>query len=510
MKKMTSVYKKLSVGLLTIMSLLFLSTCSSPLADNNEVVKSNLSILPVSVADETITFTLQMPAANPIIAPERDFYILGEIIGEIPENTLLTVQLYRGADGKLMREVYTDIKANKDGIYWDYPLITLYGTNDPDLVKDSMMPDLIYDPSDLHTFQEQWRKCYYDDYNFTATFNGGRYTYDVYPYDQWGEPYEPILEGEYTVVVVALSSQGELLGRDVFPLTVGYNAEKVMSRFSPPAHYANIAAFASQYDYTLYTDPFAGLFDTVQFLVNYPAGMEIWINRKWRIGDLIEYETGRVHFLIYDVATNSTTWAVELGAIQASQTVEDPNRLLSYYYDIGDVAVGNRVGTFIPFLVNDKLQIPRIDFPSGPTIENYIVYSDLATVSSDFDLSDGVYVTAGSTISIFGVVKPIQVSTNDLDWNEITSEYIIRDRASTVEYHIQPEDSLDYFIVRNIGLQREFASDNIVESLLEFKNNLYIDPIWANSFVDISLVAYDSHDRLIPGSYEEFRLFVSQ
>jgi hypothetical protein len=505
MKKMTLFFKKLSLGLLATSSLLLLLACSSPVTVDNGMAKSNLSTILVP-AD--ISFTLQMPAANPIIAPERDFYILGQIIGDIPDDAVLTVQLIRNSDSMLMREVFTDIKANKDGIYWDYPLITLYGTDDPLMVKDSLMPDLIYDPNNVGTFQEQWRKCYYDDYNYTATFNGGRYTYDVYPYDQWGHLYEPILEGEYTVVISAETSGGDLLGTSSFPLTIGYNPEKVMSRFSPPDHYSNIAAFALQHDYTLYTDPFAGLFDTVQFLVNYPPGMEIWINRKWRIGDLIEYETGRVHFLIYDVATNSTTWAVELGVIQATRSVEDPARLVNYYYDIGDIAVGGRAGNFVPFPPDDRLQMVRVDYPLGPTTENYIVYSDLASVKSDFDLSDGVPVTTDSIISFFGVVKPIQVDMSDLDWNEITSEYIIRNRPSIVEYHIQPQGSQDYYIERNIGLQREFSSTNIVESLLEFKNNFYIDPIWANSFVDISLVAYDSHGRLIGETYEEFRLIV--
>lgn len=270
--RISKMFAGLGIG---ILAFLFLS-CSQllgPTTTSEKLASKALSGL--SAGD--VTFTLEMPAANPIIAPERGFYVLGAIDGDIPDGSLLTVTLYRTSDDHLMRQVYTDIKANKDGIYWQYPYIVLYGTDDPEMVKDSLMPDLIYDPVDVSTFKQQWRKCYYDDYNYTAVFNGGRYTFDV----------------------------------------------------------------------------------------------------------------------------------------------DDPNRLISYYYDIGDLSVGNRIGKFAKFADRDRLQLTRVDYlTSGTTTgENYIVFNDLANAVSDFDLSDGVTASVGESLALYGVRNGLSCNFTDQQQN---------------------------------------------------------------------------------------------
>lgn len=478
------------------------SSQSSELTPSSEL---SSSIAPSS--DSSLTFTLNVPNFNFTIAPGRDFYVLGSIDGEVPENMLLIVSLYRDSDSKLVRRVFTDTKDNKDGLHYNYPEITLVGTSDIQLVRDSLMPDLVYDGSDLETFKDQFLKCYYDDHNFTATFNGGRYTFDVNPIDENGVPYEDIQEGEHTVVVEAFSTAGVSIGRNEFHVTIGITADKFMSRFSPSAHYENLLAFAEETGHTVYIDDFSGLFYDVPFLVNYPQEMQIWINRKWQFMNGIEYEKGRVHFLIYNVSPTSTTWKVELATIQNTQGVDDPNRLVSYFYDIGDMNVGGVIGKFEQFPLDERMHLYRVDYQTGNSQENYINTNDLLNIESDFDLSDGVTALTGEVISLYGVVKPIQVDPSDLIFDETQSEFTINNRISTVQYTFTGDNVL-YSENRDVGLVRSFVGGSEYLSLLEFKHDFEVQEAWAGKEITVVMEAFDTHGNLIDGASNRFELNV--
>lgn len=456
---------------------------------------------------QEVSFELNAPNVNKVIAPGRDFYVLGSINGELPNDARVEVSLY-DENSNMVRQVYSEKKSNKDGIHYNYPLIELKGTTDLELVKDSMMPDLMYDGINLETFKDQWRKCYYDDYNFTATFNGGRYNYDVNPNDENGNRYSPLVEGEYKIVIEAKSNTGESLGKTESSITVANIPNKIMSRFSPNKHYQNILNVAEETGYTLYIDDFSGLFYSVPFLTNYPQEMQVWINRKWQFMDAVEYETGLTHFYIYNVSEDSTTWKVELATIQNLNKINDSTSLKNYYYDIGDTSVSGITGKFKEFEENDNLELNRVDFPEGTSQDNYVDITSLDQVNTDTDLTDGILANSGETISLYGVVKPIQAAKEDIVYDEDKSEYKINNKIDTLKYSITGENVNQTF-TKKIGLNRKFDSTTTTNSLLEFKNDILIDEQWAGKLLSIKLEGYDSHGNRIDGTQETISLQVS-
>lgn len=85
--------------------------------------------------------------------------------------------------GEVIRSVSTSIKDNKDGLDINYELLSYYGS-DRDELRDSCMPDLVYDPDNPESFKDTWIKCYYNDQNFTVLIYGGTYDKDINPCDQ--------------------------------------------------------------------------------------------------------------------------------------------------------------------------------------------------------------------------------------------------------------------------------------------------------------------------------------
>jgi len=330
---------------------------------------------------------------------------MGNINGDIPDDAKVSVSLVRNSDSEIVRNVYATQKANKGGLYVDYPWITFYyDVGDTDMLRESLMPDIVYDPPKFETFKDQWRKLYYDDYNFTATVYGGEFTFDVNPNDENGNPHEELMPGEYTIVIAAETATGELLGSTDFAITIDVNEVKVMSRLFPADHLQNIIDIAAETGYTIYRDAFPGVFNETYFLVNYPDPLlNIRINRKWQFHEIIEYREGLCHFFIYNVDPTSTTWSVETGTIQMTKSIDDPERLICYYYDIGDVAVGDAVGSFIAFDYEDRLQLVRVDHLDEDSTENYLDVSSLSDVTSDFNVMDGVTVSPGEVMVLYMV-----------------------------------------------------------------------------------------------------------
>jgi hypothetical protein len=493
--------------------LFFFAGCSnmlnqlSPDLTDLAQARSNLTRFISNNSSNGITLEITFPNYNRTIAEFRDFYVIGNITGEIPSGAIFSVSLYRNSDSTRVRHVFTGEKENKEGLYVDYPLLTYTGINDPALLYDSMMPDLVYDPLDVNTFQDQWRKCYFDDYNFTAALHGGEYTVDVNPYDENNNLYEPLSSGEYTVIALLDDINGVNLGTDSLSITIGLNTDKAMTRFTPLTHATNASDDAFANNYAVYIDPFPGLFPSEIGLVNFPAGLNARINKKWRYMDIMEYREGKVHFYIYNVTPSSTTWSVETGTIMETQDIDDPNRLECIYYDIGDLQVGLTEGEFAVFAVNDNLQLTRADFPSGIATDNYLVMSDLEDMQSDFDYSNGILGYQGEIVSFYGVVKPIQNTVNEIYFDEDNSLFEIENRIASIQYNITG-GGVNYSAVKDVSLTRLFDDETEDTSLLEFKHDFEMLNAWVDKSLTVSLSAYDVNGVLVPGTNEQFTLLV--
>lgn len=173
------------------------------------------------------------------INPLCDFYVIGDIAPSVtvPNYTYLFIQL-RNSSGALVRDVFTNIKDNQEGMYVDYPGLSV-ATGTRDSFRNSMMPDLVYDPNFPETFENTWMKACYTDDHYTGLIYGGAYHDDINPVDQYGRKLEPLPEGDYTLTVM-LVSRGVSIASLSTQITIGTVAEKVISRFSP-TFYLDIA-----------------------------------------------------------------------------------------------------------------------------------------------------------------------------------------------------------------------------------------------------------------------------
>ncbi len=445
------------------------------------------------------------------IAPERDFYIIGDIVGTVEEGTKLTVQLFRLSDGVPVRRIYTDIKDHQAGLHINYDKLSYYGGDDRTPLLESLMPDLVYDGVDLATFQDQWRKAYYDDYNFTAVVHGGRYSQDINPFDEFGVPYEPLVQGAYRIVVT-MEKDGLEVGRTEKVIDIDHTQEKTLFRFSPDEHVANVTADAAANNYRVYNDPYAGIWGPSDFITSL-AGSDLFaeILPKWKFVDRIEYEEGRAHFYVYNISPTSASYNVEIGTIQLSNDIDNEARLVEYYYDIGEPSLpnGNIQSNFARFDLGDKLQVTRVDLPTTLSGDNVLIISDLNTMVSDLDVSDGVFIDDSQEfISINGVVTPIQNSSEDISYDTANSIFTINNKIEYVKYNVSYND-VNYTVDKPIGVTRTYSPGYDAYSLLEFKHDIDVANATIGDIITIEMEGYDTYNLPVAGSFETFYITVN-
>lgn len=121
------------------------------------------------------------------IAPYRDFYVLGNIEGTVPNTAKMQFELCEEGSGLTLQTLYADSKFSPEKINYNYSLLNYYGKDRYDLAA-SMMPDLLYDPNNPLTFKEAWRKCCFSNRTFTGVFCGGSYDRDLELTDHFGKP----------------------------------------------------------------------------------------------------------------------------------------------------------------------------------------------------------------------------------------------------------------------------------------------------------------------------------
>ncbi|MDR1641166.1 MAG: hypothetical protein LBT59_15850 [Clostridiales bacterium] len=465
-------------------------------------------------ADDSTTLTVTIPTVEEdVITPGRDFYVVGQISGDpLPEDARLTVDLRLVGSSIPVREVYATQRDFKDGLYIDYPLLSFDGP-DRSVLRDSLMPDLVYDGVDLGTFADAWRKCYYDDTNFTAVFCGGNYSTDINLIGEDGTPYTPLAAGNYNIVVTAQESDGTLIATTQYPVTIGVVPNKVLTRFSPQEHLDNVMDIAAENNYRVYYTPLAGIWYPDEYIPSLADRDDIYcqIYPRWRLCDILEYMNGKAHFYVYNVTESSTSYSIEVAALQYTQSIYNSFRVAYNYYDIGEIALPNESldGQLIPLPSNDYLQLTRVDYPSGTTSDNNLVMDDLNAMESDLTLSDGVIAEPGTTISLYGVVAPVQPSEEDIAWNS-DNTFTVGNYAAQIRYTVTWGTGQFYTVYKPIGLNRIYSNGSSSNSILEFKHDIAIQPSMAGENVTVSLVALDAYGATLSGTSEVFAINVSE
>ncbi len=469
--------------------------------------------------DEDFNLTIVYPSLEQkTIAPGRDFYVIGNIDPSVtvPDDAVLTVKLKNNA-GAVIRSVSTSIKDNKDGLNINYELLSYYGS-DRGQLKDSCMPDLVYDPERPESFNDTWIKCYYNDQNFTALIYGGTYDKDINPYDQNGKALKPLKEGMYYITVTLSESEGgKPLGTITRQQKITYADDKVLSRFTPAAHFDKVLEEAKTHDYTVFLDPFPGFWNPHTFIGTLKdSDMFCEILPKWRLADSQEYIGGRVHFYIYNMSQSSATYNVEVGQLAYDNAINNRSRVAYLYYDIGEPFLpnGNIEGNFRRFTADKPVAFTRADYPTGSSVDNYVNISDLENMKSDTDLSDGISVKAEETVSLYGVCKPIPSEVTRDDSNK----YTISNRITQIRYtyvycgtktqifrpvtltRVYPESDFH----SRLELMREGVFDMnaaaVSSSVLEFKHDFVFPRELKGQQVKLRASAMDKNSNII-GEY---------
>ena len=444
----------------------------------NEYRRSHVSALP----EATVTgsgLIIQYPSASQTtIAQGRDFYIIGQVTGFLPDFIEMNVNVREAVSGKVVRNVHSSVKDNVEGMYVDYPGISI--TGDKEAFRKACMPDLVYDPAKPETFADSFRKCYFNDKVFTCLIYGGTPMDDVSPYDEDGNRMDVLPFGDYIIDV------------KIGPYAVSMNiriddiANKILARFHPMNHRQNVIDEAEKMGYTMFLDPFPGYWDTQMFNpewgVNYIADNP----KRWKLNDALEYRGGKIQTYIYDTKASSTSFAVELGYMQYKEAAENPERIAVHYYDAGDPETpdGKRKGKFMEFH-NPKgtnwgpVRISRVDImtDTAPSnIEDEYSPEKIASISCDpehiaIKKPEGESVT---WIRLMGVLRPLQ--TADITFNKDSSAYTYTNGVRGIEYILEDDQHNSYHFddVDNYGvhLTRNFKDGSKETSVLEFAHVL--------------------------------------
>lgn len=464
-----------------------------------------------STIQSSVSLNITIPSSGQTtIASGRDFYVIGDINGTLPDNAVMTVSLYQDGSNNPIRKVHTNIKDNENGMNINYSKLSYYGGSDRTPLKKSCMPDLVYDPSNPDSFKDAWRKCYYNDTNFTALISGGEYSSDFNLVGEDGVPYQPLKDGDYTILATAQNSDGSTIATTKKEIEIGDNKDVAIFRFSPADHYQKVIDEVNKNNYFALLDPLAGYWSPQNYIHSLSeSSLFCEILPKWRFNDSREYQTSRSHFYVYNVSNTAATYTVELGTLQYQQVINDPNRLLCYYYDIGEPSLPNVniSSKFVQFQPGSHLAFTRADYPTGTSEDNQLVTNDLKNMKSDLNLTDGVNGDAGKTISFYGVVTPIQNAPSEITAND-DNTYTYANGIKTLKYTITG-DGVNTTLTKNVGLTRVINGKNYY-SVFEFKNDITLDASWVGKDLKIAVQGYDAHGQPVNGTSQCLEVHVAE
>lgn len=429
------------------------------------------------------------------IAPGRDFYVLGNIQGGSQSIHHIEMTLYQEPGHRAVQHL---VSHPSDSPYIQYGRLDYYGP-DRSVLQTGLMPDLQYDPQRPESFQDPTRKCTWDSQSFAGLFCGGKYRLDGA-----GSSSEVLEAGTYEIEVTAQDAKGRVLARAKRPLQVGYFADKILSRFSPPDHFASVKNFAKQQGYQLFLDPFPGYW-SVDTVMQTPAvrGLFAEVKPRWRLADASEYAGGRTHFCIYNVSPTSATYNVEVGSLIARQVIENPEVVTNYYYDIGEpnLSYVSQPGKWIAFAPNDHLQFTRADLSRKTLQENQFDPASKAGIQADLDVLDGVEIPAQESLALSGVVTPISNTPQEVTHNE-DETYTIGNYIAQIAYTFT-RGNQSYTIQKPVGLTRSLNGRSLF-SQLEFYHVFTPRPEWAGPWWLVHVQAYDAKGQRVSGTSEQF------
>lgn len=457
--------------------------------------------------EEKITFPSD---AETTIAPERNFYVIGQ--GNNLKSKTITVRIMN-RDGDTLRK----LRYNPDSPTTANPAVCLPAV-DADYGKDYYgndynnlcFPDIMWDGSNA---TNSTAKIAVTENNFAALILGGG--------DNGGLSSQgaDLTAGEYTIVVVIESADGteEILTKSIQM----QNTElRVLSRFSPSAHFDNVKAEASVTGARMYLDPFPGYWSPSSNGIYYngqvisgDAFMEIL--PRWRYADASEYMGGMVDFYIYNINATCATQAVEVAQLQIDNRVD--SAVTCYCYDTGEPELlvnGKKVtSTLQPFDENSKIEFTRAESGSDVGDENMVAVWRNNTNSLDYKVEDGVVGTSGGELALYGTVAPIQNEPSQIIDNG-KNAYTISNMIATVDYTITGKGSKESVFegTKDVTLGRDFyETGKNQQSIYEFKHTFTLDGSnFGRGIYNVKAVAEDSFGEVVTGGSDTFTITIGK
>ena len=454
-------------------------------------------------------------AAQQTIEPGRDFYVVGEFVGnvDIPDDAHTEVTLVDSATSKTVRTIYSNKKNDYDSLNVYYKYLNVWSDNgNREEFRKAGMPDLVYDQSDPSSFNNTWIKCFYSDKRVSASVFGGAFTRDVNTTDQFGQQLG-VLNGNYLVRISVTTSDGSKeIAYAEEPIVIGTYPNKIVSPFQPDEHFEELKQLCAENEYEIFLDPFPGYWNCS--FINPDWGEDYYgtITAKWKFMDATEYNSGNIHFYIYNVGTRSTSYNVEIGEMESHDGNLD--RLTCYYYDLGEPSLndGALKGTLRKMDTDaSPIAFTRVEHhtPSTTLGDNHVDIRTLNNVTIQrMSTTNSVVCGAGQTVSLYGVCAPI-MSEGTIKMNPDTSTFDLNNRIEKIVYTIKGVSAV---YEKNVGLIREHPTTNLeaTEGIFEFKHDFFIPDYWSGKTLELTFSAYDSFGNCVIENAEGPTLYVSK
>lgn len=494
-----------------------------------------LMIFCLAAQTSAAAITLSQPSATkPTLAPLRDFMVIGHFEDiDVPAD--VRVELYDHKNN-LLRRVTSQVDkisgiTGKEQLNLNYKSGKYYVYDDNASLIANPPPDLVAG-ADGKQFKNPANKAVVNrEREFAALLLGGisKHFDTDYSDPQIGS-YRDLKPGNYLLKVYAVNANdGSIIAEIKRKLTVRGNENIVFGRFSPDeasgyAHKEKLSAFADSLQARLLRDSLPGYWSRAA--TDELPEVFYEIPQRWRVNDAQEYLTAhKVHGVIYNISESSTSQGVEIGALLANDLIDNPQKkepsVSFYYYDLGDIELEylergrgsvQADGQIVPFPADGngykQNVVTRVEIrPSSlVTAENEYWPKDKQKYV-DFKIEDGVEITQGEYISIFGVTTPIRtadVMKAKEDDSFAASSYLVNNRIMYIKYEITTPSGAEIEVVKPVGLKRHYFVNKIARSIYEYKHILGCDVLNQIGSYKVQMQGLDKQGQTVDRSAAEF------
>lgn len=291
----------------------------------------------------------------------QDFYVMGSFAEEVQaEGASLRVVLL-DAQGAVLREVGTKRQNDFARIRIDVSGIETQAQ--PEEVRRSAMPDLVFDEGEPLSQAYTWNKAFFTEHAFAALVYGGASCRDtVCDRDQNGKKLSPLPEGIYRIRA-ELQTPGGVHAAERTIRIAGNTKEIIISRYISEAHLRNVERFAKENGFETYIDPCAGNWFPESFPFPWPGHAAVELPARWHFADALEYRHDVVHCFDCLLSEHCVGYEVEIGTVlhENPQNADTPERCHFYYYTEGDAERGaGRENPFSEFAGGQFLAVTGI------------------------------------------------------------------------------------------------------------------------------------------------------